>query len=77
MTRTIQVGRMRLASIPGGDVEDGTVQVASGVDMHGVDVVLVRAGVFILALEPAAARNVGAELIAEADRAAVSSRRPE
>jgi len=66
--RTLEVGRVRLARIPGGE-GNGTMQVACGVDDTGAPVVFLRAGAFVLAITPEGTRALARELIAEAQLA--------
>jgi hypothetical protein len=60
----------RLEGVEGG----GTCQVESGIDRQGDLVVMVRLGLIVAALEPAAAHELGTAILAEVEAIRLSNR---
>jgi hypothetical protein len=63
MTRTLDVGPVRLAELPGAPK---SIQVASGIRADGELVVVIRLGELVVELSPDGAADLGNALVIEA-----------
>jgi hypothetical protein len=77
MSRTLELGAVKLRTIAGVPDTDASVQVASGNGPDGLEYVFVRVGALMLVLDPHAALELGVAITQEAGLVAgIRSARP-